>query len=250
MTENEIKSDRDLARHQAEITVESSFQSLRELTTAATPSTKETDSSSEDENPDLSASTARAQNQLILWNAGQNDTAAWLYHTVFSPHALSLEADRSLGSDSQDDSEAGDLNYPANSTDLQLANLNTTLQKPSGCKEVVNELLAEWTNLTEDEIQDVQSQKRVKAAAPLIPTMSEDEEESIHFKDAVGRKFIFPCHKAKTWEVCHTYCYDIAATCRIAIADSPSCIIGCKQSDQRGILACGRHWTACYGGAL
>lgn len=204
VTEEEIKSDRDLARHQAENTVEASFQSLRELTTAATLSKEETGSSSEDENQGQSNSAERAQNQLVLWNGGQNDTAAWLYHTVFSTYAESLEADKGLGSDSQDDTEAKDLNYSAASTEIQLASLGTTLRKPAGCKVVVNELLAEWTNLTEDEIQDVQRKKQGKEAAPLVPAMPEDNEESIFLKDAVGRKFIFPYNKAKTWEVRHS----------------------------------------------
>lgn len=221
MTEEEIKLDRDLARYQAENTVESSFQSLRELTTAATISTEETGSSSEDGNQEQSTSTEKAQNQLVLWNGGQNDTAVWLYRTVFSPYAESLEADRDSRPDSQGDSEDKELEFSSTSTELQLSSIGPTLQKPAGCKKVVNELLAEWTNLTEDEIQGVQSKEHAKEAAPLVPATPEIEKESIQLKDAVARKFIFPYDKAKTWEVRRNRRSrpSPAAACRMTFAD-------------------------------
>ena len=70
--------------------------------------------------------------------------------------------------------------------------LTTMIQKPVEVSSVVDELLAEWTTLTEDEIAGVvvKEPNGFKAKVPLIK-----------FDDAVGRKFSFPYHLCETWAV-------------------------------------------------
>ena len=58
---------------------------------------------------------------------------------------------------------------------------------------MVEELLAEWTTLTEDEVAGVGEKRPSGSKGTEVPT--------IKFKDAVGRRFSFPYHLVQTWAV-------------------------------------------------
>jgi hypothetical protein len=80
---------------------------------------------------------------------------------------------------------------------MQLA---VMVQKPLEASSVVDELLAEWTTLTEAEIAGVvedEGPSRVKAEAAPVKA----EAAPVRFTDAVGRKFSFPYHLFRTWAV-------------------------------------------------
>jgi hypothetical protein len=72
---------------------------------------------------------------------------------------------------------------------MQLAAM---MQQPVEVPSVVEELLAEWTTLTEDEIAGVGEKG---------PSRSEAEVPAIKLEDAIGRTFRFPYHLVKTWAV-------------------------------------------------
>ena len=69
------------------------------------------------------------------------------------------------------------------------------IQNPVEVSSVVDELLVEWTTLTEDEIAGVAEKEPGDFKAKMEP---------IRFKCAVGRKFSFPYHLAQTWAVSDT----------------------------------------------
>jgi hypothetical protein len=88
--------------------------------------------------------------------------------------------------------------------EYQPDHLQLLLQKSAPSSSVVNELLAEWTTLTEDEIEDVTLEQTVEDEGAQENTRTNDQEmtqEPIRFKDALGRKFAPPFHLAKTWRV-------------------------------------------------
>lgn len=154
--------------------------------------------------------------QLELWKEApeKDDTTQWLYELVFSSYAESrsglpstskpldneTEVKRPVETDSASNEERALLvgNTPEN---MQLVAIT---QKPVEVSSVVDELLAEWTTLTEDEIAGV-AEKRPGSSKPNVGV--------IKFKDAVGRKFSFPYHLAQTWVVSDHICDHFGRAC-------------------------------------
>lgn len=80
--------------------------------------------------------------------------------------------------------------------------IQIALYNPGAASSLVKELLADWTVLTEKEIESVtddsqgSKQKEEKAS-----NESQEVKEILFFTDAVGRKFTFPFHRVKEYEV-------------------------------------------------
>ena len=53
--------------------------------------------------------------------------------------------------------------------------------------------------------EEASQQERAKKAAEEAAKRKSDAKQVLHFKDAVGRKFKFPFHQCKTWEVCSIF---------------------------------------------
>ncbi|KAL0936379.1 uncharacterized protein CTRU02_208594 [Colletotrichum truncatum] len=199
----ELKLERDLSRRQTENQVESSFHALRQLTASSSPSPEDADI--EDQEPTPDEIKDAKQNQLVLWDGGPDDTAAWLYRTVFSSFTESLEADNELDSESLGESKGEETGSPPSVVSRQLIGIGTAFKNSNGSKHVVNELLAEWTVLTNEEIDGIEPDSKPQKAEVLANKGSANMEELIHLNDAVGRKFILPFQKAKTWEGLTSY---------------------------------------------
>ncbi|KAF0329334.1 hypothetical protein GQ607_003283 [Colletotrichum asianum] len=222
--------ERDLKLQQTENVVQASYQSLREL--------KETefapDRSGEDATDDEPAAEDYGQNQLMLWRDSTGDTAGWLYAVVFSAYA-ECRAEGEYDNDHGDPSEKDDNTHSPsfNSGQGWVGDLSLRVtQKPINPRKVVDELLAEWTELSNDEIkgsisEDVEGQEEddgeisknidaQEAPTPQKQTERQVQEpvqqmrtsyenrhtggvEVIDFKDAVGRKFTLPYHEIRRW---------------------------------------------------
>ncbi|KAI8309126.1 hypothetical protein K4K59_009371 [Colletotrichum sp. SAR11_240] len=227
---NAAVDERDLKLQQTENVVQASYQSLREL--------KETefapDRSGEDATDDEPAAEDYGQNQLMLWRDATGDTAGWLYAVVFSAYA-ECRAEGEYDNDHGDPSEKDDNTHSPsfNSGQGWVGDLSLRVtQKPINPRKVVDELLAEWTELSNDEIkgsilEDVEGQEEDDTEisknidAQEVPTPQKQTErqvqepvqqmrtsyenrhtggvEVIDFKDAVGRKFTLPYHEIRRW---------------------------------------------------
>jgi hypothetical protein len=191
-----------LLRQHAENLVQVSYQSLRDAMDGAGKHAESFETDQADEGfpePDGTQSS-----QLQLWNEAseKDNTTRWLYELVFSSYVESRSGLPPTSKSPDDEAEAEGLveidgalkqerallvsNPPEN---MQLAAM---LEKPVEVSSVVEELLAEWTTLTEDEIAGV-GEKGPSGSKPKVP--------AIKFKDAVGRNFSFPYHLVQTWAV-------------------------------------------------
>ncbi len=152
--------------------------------------------------------TQSTQLQLQREGRERNNTTHWLYELVFSSYAESLSGSllpptKSPGHDAEaegpDDSDhtngvsSMELLAPLSSTPkpIQLADM---IQTPVEVPSVVDELLAEWTTLTENEIAGVveAGSSRFKPEIPIA---------TIRVKDFLERRFEFPYQKCRTWAV-------------------------------------------------
>ncbi|KAI1394284.1 uncharacterized protein F4822DRAFT_44097 [Hypoxylon trugodes] len=198
------------ARQQTENVVRASYNSLRELATPGTDS----DSGSEDEARQQHSSSRSTEIELQAEQS--NDLGLWLYGLVFSKAADAYNETPPGSVQYQQDlntplSPEPVTNSPTHSTHSALIPHQFTVsqcfqalaQQPLPPSFVVNELLSEWTTLTEDEIEgtsangtsnDETSKERKHY------TEGEMEVQMISFKDCVGRKFDLPFHLARTWQ--------------------------------------------------
>lgn len=205
------KAETDLLRQHAENSVRVSYQSLRNAVDGQGKRAQGFDTDQADEvvaQPDGIQSTELVPRKEDPERDNLN-TTQWLYELVFSSYAESLsslprskspdhdaEAERPFHAD-----EASDKVVPASiSKPLAHMQLAVMVQKPLEASSVVDELLAEWTILTEAEIAGVvedEGPSRVKAEAAPVKA----EAAPVRFTDAVGRKFSFPYHLFRTWAV-------------------------------------------------
>lgn len=160
--------------------------------------------------------------QVQLWKPRSDDTATWLYDLVFSSRTESEDvpgskASSTAESNGPDESttnmstNGGVVESTAHSTAIvaqesDKTHLQALMQKPVQTSSVVNELLAEWTTLTEEEIEDIAMDRPKKRTAGEEATEAQERETKtkqapVLFKDAVGRKFSFPFHLVRTWSV-------------------------------------------------
>lgn len=177
-----------LLRQHAENSVRVSYQSLRNAVDGQGTRAQSFETDQPDETaaqPDGTQST-----EVQLWREGSEgadvNTAQWLYELVFSSYAESLSSLPTRARSPDDDAP-----------NMQLA---VMVQRPVEVSLVVNELLAEWTTLTEGEIAGVVVEEgpvQVRAGVPPVRA----EVPPLRFKDALGRKFSFPYHLVRTWTV-------------------------------------------------
>ncbi|KAI1373083.1 hypothetical protein F4677DRAFT_430194 [Hypoxylon crocopeplum] len=154
-----------------------------------------------------------AQDQIEIQKDRRGDSSLWLYDLVFSSAAnASNEQDDDDGPEIPPSKGLSTIGLEPNSTSRGSLSTSVTVYQDSGMEQlqrlaqtsipaesVVNELLSEWTTLTEDEINS----KGKDEDAETPPEKS--DREFVFFKDAVGRKFQFPFHAAKEWVVCTYY---------------------------------------------
>ena len=184
-------------RQQAENLVQVSYQSLRDaMSQQEDRLTKRFKNPTEPSQPSFSYGD----------ESERHNTTQWLYELVYSSYAESLSGSfpTSLNIPTSDE-EVGDpdgFEHTNGVSSMELTapiskapehmHLAAMIQKPVEVPSVVDELLAEWTTLSEDEIAGVvlAGPGRVKPDVPIVK-----------FKDALGRIFDFPYQKCRTWSV-------------------------------------------------
>ncbi|KAH8899099.1 hypothetical protein GQ53DRAFT_742187 [Thozetella sp. PMI_491] len=157
-------------------------------------------------------------------NQQPDRTSEWLYDAVFSPlegvaRVTEIEDDEitSLLSSARNLSIAGSaVPTPAGSeiypekpfsdagsatalVKITEISLDETDQQPSPHSPVVNQLLLEWTNLVEAEIED--------GVVKRAPTRG--HAEYITLTDKIGRAYKLPFHRCNTWEGLNEFLKDI-----------------------------------------
>ncbi|KAF6830651.1 hypothetical protein CPLU01_07234, partial [Colletotrichum plurivorum] len=215
------EDDRFLRRQQTENVVQASYQSLVELNEA------ETAASSHAEREGSPSGDEKDQKLTVLKETPK-DTARWLYDVVFSSYA-EVHGDEEFDPDSpvlipQQTEDANALIPSVEQQGVIGAPLGTN-RKSINSKVVVDELLAEWTALSSEEISgDAAGNTRDGQTRPEAADSSQTEEgdgadetqaleaesegegqESpktslLHFKDTFGRKFSCPFFVVKSWE--------------------------------------------------
>jgi hypothetical protein len=195
-------AEADLSRQHAENLVQVSYQSLRDAMDGQDKYAESFETDQADEVVPKPDGTQSAQVQLWKEDSERDNTTQWLYELVFSSYAESLSSLPAMSKAPDNDAEAERPVYTDGASNNELAapissplenmQLAAMIRKPVEVPSVVDELLAEWTTLTEDEIAGVvvKGPSSFKAKVPLV-----------RLKDAVGRKFSFPYHLFKTWAV-------------------------------------------------
>ncbi|KAF6837845.1 hypothetical protein CMUS01_04880 [Colletotrichum musicola] len=216
------EDDRFLRRQQTENVVQASYQSLVELNEA------ETAASSHAEREGSPSGDEKDQKLTVLKETPK-DTARWLYDVAFSSYA-EVHGDGEADVDSQAamSQQQVDISTLVPSAVDQQGAVGPPLRisrKSINPKVVVDELLAEWTALSNEEISGDaavntrEGQTRPEVAessqtgegdgaeeAQALEAESEGEGQDssetslLHLKDAVGRKFSFPFRLVESWE--------------------------------------------------
>ncbi|KAI0108613.1 hypothetical protein GGR51DRAFT_514402 [Nemania sp. FL0031] len=203
-----------LARQQAETTIQISYQPLRELTSQTLR--LDPKSSSDNENSD-SGHDKNSQNQLVqIRNTRTSDDALWLYELVFSATIEAIDEsskskpDKALAHhtskvyESPDDSttSSSSPNTLISRQNSSLAQIQALAQQLPTASTIVNELLSEWTSLTEAEIEGTNKikQQEKKPVDEEASDTAYGKVQTINFKDAVGRKFEIPFHLVQEWK--------------------------------------------------
>ncbi|KAI0412986.1 hypothetical protein F5X98DRAFT_379239 [Xylaria grammica] len=191
-----------LARQQAENMVQILSHTLRELASERLILSSPPDT--DDENGgDSQAQRIRLRNPQCL------DDAVWLCDLIFST-AIEATAESTESEPDQESHPGGPSvhtprenleNSPANSpssqalgihSELSLARLRALTQHPREASTVVNELLSEWTTLTEDEIEGIGIVKQ-------HGNNPNHTVQMVDFKDSVGRKYELPFELIREW---------------------------------------------------
>ncbi len=185
-----------------------SYQSLRDAISGQGKHAEGSETDQADATVPEPDGTQSDQRQRRRGDSERHNTTHWLYELVFSSYAESLSGSLPPTSKSTNhgaEAEGPDGPNHANgvSSTEPLAPLSSTpdhmqlaamIQTPVEVPSVVDELLAEWTTLTEDEIAGV-----VEAGSgrfePEVPIAM------IKVKDAIGRRFYFPYQQCRTWAV-------------------------------------------------
>ncbi|KAI3319687.1 hypothetical protein HD806DRAFT_525351 [Xylariaceae sp. AK1471] len=210
---NDTRNDAELARHQAENMVQVSYHSLQELTTEdLNGGTRESNDESEQGN-------ASSDQQVQVWTRRSYDDGAWLYNLVFSTAVEVIkeseqdEKDQASVSDDvfdhlpRDNCSASTLNVATSQSIIlrptsTVEQLQALTQEPLSSTLVVNELLSEWTTLTEDEIQGiggVEPKANHDSHKPTMSSPADEEVQMVSFKDAIDRKYELPFYLIKKW---------------------------------------------------
>ncbi|KAI8628741.1 hypothetical protein F5Y19DRAFT_112493 [Xylariaceae sp. FL1651] len=209
------KDDAALARQQAENMVQVSYHSLRELTAERFDATPQGDSDEENESEHDEDS---SNQQVQACTTQSRDNAIWLYDLVFSTAVEATHESAQVGQDQtpSSDSESSHLSRDEDQgaarnrqssralilrQDSPMEQLRALAKRPPAASTVVNELLSEWTTLTEDEIEGISSieQKAKKSSDKPRSSSEDDEVQMVMFEDAIGRKFELPFHLIREW---------------------------------------------------
>jgi hypothetical protein len=215
------REERSCLRREAENLVRITRQSLLDLAVEQSQqhlsSSHSPDGVSEDGNRGEFNDEALGDNDTP--NSGPDDTAAWLYETVFASLdgsedsqgpfgindnrlALLLDSTSRVNLADSPDTQSQTGSHTSNketSSDSEPSNalvrladmlLEETVEQAAPPFPIIDQLLSEWTNLSENEIKEVDNKDAKKEKA-----------ESIKLKDKSGRKFTIPFHKANTWKV-------------------------------------------------
>ncbi|KAI0517461.1 hypothetical protein F5B22DRAFT_603052 [Xylaria bambusicola] len=203
--DEDTRNETVFARQQVENFVEVSYHSLRELASEQRNATSHSESEEEEESNDH-----LEQSRVQKYESPDPhylDSATWLYDLVFSsvieqnstsssasttrPHGLLDQSAEEIPS-----SQA--LTYQRHSPPLQLQSLH---RHPPAASRVVNELLSEWTTLTEGEIMAADKINCKQKDSRLTPDShpSSGQEEVIKFENAVGTKFLLPFRLVHKW---------------------------------------------------
>ncbi|KAI1367916.1 hypothetical protein F5Y08DRAFT_297303 [Xylaria arbuscula] len=204
-TDDNILNDAILARHQAENMVQISFHSLQDLKHEVNRS-----GLSPEEGEENSANEEPQTQQVQLRNPQTSDDALWLCDLVFSPAIEAAAELTQINPSLYSSSEDGEGSSTAISSsqvivtqyNSSLTRLNTlTQQQQPESSMVINELLSEWTTLTENEIEGIDraGQKGKIASPEPMSNSTEDVVQMVNFKDAVGRKFELPFQLIRDW---------------------------------------------------
>lgn len=247
------KAETELLRQRAENLVRVSYQSLRHALDGQNIHAEH----DETDQPDGAAPgpDGTQSNQLQLSKEDSerdNNTTEWLYDLVFSPYAESLAAPGTKATGPDDDDDEHKMNaeseaeqavptdaastskelVPAPSRRPEQMQLAVVIAKPVKVSSVVDELLGEWTNLTEEEIAGTVETGASGSKAVVPP---------VKFKDSVGRKFSFPFHMVQQWHVSHHNIF--LATFPGVLMRSFVPYIGHGGVDQDCLSSCRRSWT-------
>ncbi|KAI1125084.1 hypothetical protein F5Y10DRAFT_284511 [Nemania abortiva] len=207
------------ARQQAETTVQISYQPLRELTPEI--SSPDLQHVSGDKNNDSGHDKDPGSQSIQTRSPQSFDSAIWLYDLVFSAtieamaEAPEFETDQASAHDSlsvqgsQESSGESEASVSSRALvsrrESSLAQVQSLAQQLPAPSTVVNELLSEWTTLTEAEIEGIdktkqrEKQQEKKPNHELSPDATYNEVQMVNFKDAVGRKFELPFHLIREW---------------------------------------------------
>ena len=146
-----------------------------------------------------------------------DDTAEWLSDLAFWPYTqsdknTSIQDTANSPPDSASSNIEGDTQERPFQTNeskqsqsvvtRNLSNMGMTIHDPGAVSLLIDELLADWTVLTEDEIKGIVNDRPdSERKGAEISKESQKKKEYIYLKDAVGRKFKFPFGRVQTWEV-------------------------------------------------
>ncbi|KAH6894640.1 hypothetical protein B0T10DRAFT_258214 [Thelonectria olida] len=210
----EQEQDIQLLRQQSENLAFAARQSLADL------SSQNCDADPEESTDAGSDQGDETSTQLQVYRQRSDDTANWLFDLVFSSYAQSCadasvqEEDRdSTNSDSSSATSSMDEHAQEHSSKNSEhstshkvvprgpAEMKMAIYEPGAASSLVKELIADWTLLTEKEIESITSDEQSsKEKEAQVSAESKKDDRFIQFKDAVGRKFKFPFHRVKTWE--------------------------------------------------
>ncbi|KAH6962072.1 hypothetical protein BKA56DRAFT_499202 [Ilyonectria sp. MPI-CAGE-AT-0026] len=208
------KNDISLLRQQAENLAFAAHQSLVDLSESQAECITDSEQPNGTDSDDKSETTSQLQVQV--YKKKSDDTNDWIFDLVFLSYAQSCadpsnqesaglssnstvpEIDEDAqGLSSKNERSTGKMAMIRDPSEIQIA-----LYNPGAASSLVRELLADWTVLTEKEIESVTDDSQgSKQKEEKTSNESQEVKEIVYFTDAVGRKFTFPFHRVKEYEV-------------------------------------------------
>ncbi|KAL6408842.1 hypothetical protein AUP68_07788 [Ilyonectria robusta] len=158
---------------------------------------------------------AVSQLQLQVSRQRSDDTADWLFDLVFLPYAQScvdpsdqnstnLPSNSTMSDIDEDPQEQSSTNECSTGKSAVIRDpsaMQIALYNPGAASSLVKELLADWTVLTEKEIESVTSDSQSSEQEEAkTSNESEKTKEFIYFEDAVGRRYTFPFYRVKSYQ--------------------------------------------------
>ncbi|KAH7274948.1 hypothetical protein B0J15DRAFT_473864 [Fusarium solani] len=156
--------------------------------------------------------------QLQVWMSRQESdgTANWLLDLIFSPYVQARmdssaqsstnSGAESAASDSDNDAQEQPLENHKGSASHSIvvsgpSEMGMAIYEPGAAASVVKELLADWTVLTEKEIESTTGDGQCPEQKEADTSeRSQNKDAFIFLKDAVGRKFKLPFYQVEKFE--------------------------------------------------